>query len=258
MRIIKNMGGMSKPLVHSSSQVHTIIREYTNQEVARILEEEEGSQVKLVPAVLLNGRDVHLEFKVGREKMYAVRDLGEFSDAVTMGAYVEYGKELAFHHQGSSFCPESRGLLSLVMSLTEGQKSQREITLSRMNRDRFFEVLEQEELEVQLPGGIRSSLKVQKKDPKLVICISKYGRDGVEAVLKGVCTEEGSVTEPVLAFFRGERRIYIVTEKTVCCCSHHFSQAAGTFLEQITRDREYKIQAGPRIFLFYMNVCLKL
>ena len=89
---------MSKPLVHSSSQVHTMIREYTNQEVARILEEEEGSQVKLVPAVLLNGRDVHLEFKVGREKMYAVRDLGEFSDAVTMGAYVEYGKELAFHH----------------------------------------------------------------------------------------------------------------------------------------------------------------
>jgi superfamily II DNA or RNA helicase len=246
---------MSKPLVHSSSQVHTMIREYTNQEVARILEEEEGSQVKLVPAVLLNGRDVHLEFKVGREKMYAVRDLGEFSDAVTMGAYVEYGKELAFHHQGSSFCPESRGLLSLVMSLTEGQKSQREITLSRMNRDRFFEVLEQEELEVQLPGGIRSSLKVQKKDPKLVICISKYGRDGVEAVLKGVCTEEGSVTEPVLAFFRGERRIYIVTEKTVCCCSHHFSQAAGTFLEQITRDREYKIQAGAKdIPLLYERV----
>lgn len=246
---------MSKPLVHSSSQVHTMIREYTNQEVARILEEEEGSQVKLVPTVLLNGRDVHLEFKVGREKMYAVRDLGEFSDAVTMGAYVEYGKELAFHHQGSSFCPESRGLLSLVMSLTEGQKSQREITLSRMNRDRFFEVLEQEELEVQLPGGIRSSLKVQKKDPKLVICISKYGRDGVEAVLKGVCTEEGSVTEPVLAFFRGERRIYIVTEKTVCCCSHHFSQAAGTFLEQITRDREYKIQAGAKdIPLLYERV----
>jgi hypothetical protein len=66
------------------------------------------------------------------------------------------------------------------MSLTEGQKSQREITLSRMNRDRFFEVLEQEELEVQLPGGIRSQLKVQKKDPKLVIRIRRYGRDGAE------------------------------------------------------------------------------
>lgn len=92
---------MSKPLVHSSSQVHTMIREYTNQEVARILEEEEGSQVKLVPAVILNGRDVRLEFKVGREKMYAVRDLAAFSDAVAVGAYVEYGKELAFHHQGS-------------------------------------------------------------------------------------------------------------------------------------------------------------
>ena len=221
---------MSKPLVHSSSQVHTMIREYTNQEVARILEEEEGSQVKLVPAVILNGRDVRLEFKVGREKMYAVRDLAAFSDAVAVGAYVEYGKELAFHHQGSSFCPECRGLLSLVMALTEGQKSQRDISLSRMNRERFFEVLQQEELEVQLPGGIRSQLKVQKKDPKLVIRIRRYGRDGVEAVLEGVRTDEEGDTEPVLAFFRGERRIYIVTGKTLCCCSHHFSQAAGTFL----------------------------
>ena len=231
---------MSKPLVHSSSQVHTMIREYTNQEVARILEEEEGSQVKLVPAVILNGRDVRLEFKVGREKMYAVRDLAAFSDAVAVGAYVEYGKELAFHHQGSSFCPECRGLLSLVMALTEGQKSQRDISLSRMNRERFFEVLQQEELEVQLPGGIRSQLKVQKKDPKLVIRIRRYGRDGVEAVLEGVRTDEEGDTEPVLAFFRGERRIYIVTGKTLCCCSHHFSQAAGTFLEQITKEREHR------------------
>ena len=246
---------MSKPLVHSSSQVHTMIREYTNQEVARILEEEEGSQVKLVPAVILNGRDVRLEFKVGREKMYAVRDLAAFSDAVAVGAYVEYGKELAFHHQGSSFCPECRGLLSLVMALTEGQKSQRDISLSRMNRERFFEVLQQEELEVQLPGGIRSQLKVQKKDPKLVIRIRRYGRDGVEAVLEGVRTDEEGDTEPVLAFFRGERRIYIVTGKTLCCCSHHFSQAAGTFLEQITKEREYRIQAGAKdIPLLYERV----
>ena len=36
---------------------------------------------------------------------------------------------------------------------------------------------------------------------------------------------------------------------------HHFSQAAGTFLEQITRDREYKIQAGAKdIPLLYERV----
>ena len=39
-----------------------------------------------MPAVILNGRDVRLEFKVGREKMYAVRDLAAFSDAVAVGA----------------------------------------------------------------------------------------------------------------------------------------------------------------------------
>ena len=92
---------MSKPLVHSSSQVHTMIREYTNQEVARILEEEEGSQVKLVPAVILNGRDVRLEFKVGREKNVCSKGSGSFFRCSGCRRYVEYGKELAFHHQGS-------------------------------------------------------------------------------------------------------------------------------------------------------------
>ena len=43
--------------------------------------------------------------------MYAVRDLGEFSDAVTMGAYVEYGKELAFPPSGKSFLPGKQGII---------------------------------------------------------------------------------------------------------------------------------------------------
>ena len=76
----------------------------------------------------------------------------------------------------------------------------------------FFEVLQQEELEVQLPGGIRSQLKVQKKDPKLVIRIRRYGRDGVEAVLEGVRTDEEGDTEPVLAF-SGESGAFILSQE---------------------------------------------
>ena len=109
---------------------------------------------------------------------------------------------------------------------------------------------------MQLPGGIRSSLKKCRKRPKLVIRIRRYGRDGVEAVLEGVRTDEEGDTEPVLAFFRGERRIYIVTEKTLCCCSHHFSQAAGTFRADHKEENTGSRQ-GQRIFLFYMNVYLK-
>ena len=71
--------------------------------------------------------------------MYAVRDLAAFSDAVAVGAYVEYGKELAFHHQGKFLLSGMQGTFGLlVMALTEGQKSQRDISLSRMNRERFF------------------------------------------------------------------------------------------------------------------------
>ncbi len=202
---------MSKPLVHSSSQVHTMIREYTNQEVARILEEEEGSQVKLVPAVILNGRDVRLEFKVGREKMYAVRDLAAFSDAVAVGAYVEYGKELAFHHQGSSFCPECRGLLSLVMALTEGQKSQRDISLSRMNRERFLRFYSRKNWRCSFREGSVPSLKYRKRsetgDPHPQIWKGRRG-----SCVRRCRTDEEGDTEPVLAF-SGESGAFILSQE---------------------------------------------
>ena len=58
-----------------------MIREYTNRAVADILEEEEGSQVRIEPVLFLEGRDIQAEFKIGRERMYALRDLPAFCTA---------------------------------------------------------------------------------------------------------------------------------------------------------------------------------
>ncbi len=43
--------------------------------------------------------------------MYAVRDLGEFSDAVTMGAYVEYGKRAGISPSGKFFFARKAGII---------------------------------------------------------------------------------------------------------------------------------------------------
>ena len=82
-------------MVHTSSQVHTMIREYTNREVARILAEDVDAQVKLEPVLILDGKDTHLEFKVGITRFYAVRDLGAFKEAVENSAHVAYGRAKA-------------------------------------------------------------------------------------------------------------------------------------------------------------------
>jgi len=74
----------SKPTVHTSSQVHTMIREYTNREVALILAEEVDAQVRLEPVLILDGKDTRLEFEVGITRFYAVRDLRAFKRPLKM------------------------------------------------------------------------------------------------------------------------------------------------------------------------------
>ncbi len=71
-----------KPPIRTSFQAHAMIREYTNRAVADILEEEEGSQVRIEPVLFLEGRDIQAEFKLGRERMYALRDLPAFCTAL--------------------------------------------------------------------------------------------------------------------------------------------------------------------------------
>ncbi len=77
----------------------------------------------------------------------------------------------------------------------------------------------------------------------------------MEAVLEGVWTDEGRGHRAGTGFFQGRAAHLYCHGKTLCCCSHHFSQAAGTFLEQITKEREYRIQAGAKdIPLLYERV----
>ena len=93
-----------------------MIREYTNREVAQIMIEGEEKQVQL--AVHIADRsDVKLEFRLGRERFYVLKDLVAFTRAIESGSFVEYGKNLAFHHNLSVFTKESRPLVEFIMEL---------------------------------------------------------------------------------------------------------------------------------------------
>ena len=65
-----------KPPIRTSFQAHAMIREYTNRAVADILEEEEGSQVRIEPVLFLEGRDIQAEFKIGRAYVCIERSSG--------------------------------------------------------------------------------------------------------------------------------------------------------------------------------------
>lgn len=255
----------SEQLVSTSAQVRTMIREYTNREVAEIVREGEEETVEFEPRILLDRQDVKVEFRLGRDRRYVVKNLVAFAQAVRQGAMVEYGKNLSFHHTMEVFSEESRPLVAMVLELAatyqehyeQFQRSTyaaltplRELNLSKANRDRFFQILIGKEVEVENQRGFRSQVLVKDGNPELVIRVRKAGRDGIRVSV-----------DKKLSSFMGERFLYIADEASICRCDEGCSQALHVFFEQMTQGLHapYEVMVNQKdIPLFYERVIRKL
>lgn len=251
--------------VSTSSQVRTMIREYTNREVARIVQEEEVRQVEFVPRLLLDRQAVKVEFKLGRERHYVVKDLIAFAQAMSQGTFLTYGKNLAFHHSIESFSDESKGLMNLVLELVNAyrehfeqfQKSSystvpllRELNLNRVGRERFFQLLSGQMLEVEDYRGSKRQVLLRDENPELVISVRKSGRDGIKV----------SVNKK-LSSFMGEKYLYIMDIGSLYRCDEICSQAFWVFFEQMTQGfgAPYEVSVNQKdVPLFYERVLRKL
>ena len=78
------------------------------------------------------------------------------------------------------------------MGGVQNQKAVRSLTLNRMNRDRFFEIMAGRTAKVQLPGGNRVMMDMEDSDPVAALKVEKTGRDGLKASLMGVAPMKGS------------------------------------------------------------------
>ncbi len=251
--------------VSTSSQVRTMIREYTNREVADIVREQKGEPVEFLPRILLGRQDIRVEFKVGRERQYVIKDLVGFARAVEQGAHVEYGKSLAFHHNLDAFSDRSREMVLLVMEMMESYQEHfkqfqrgslsslpalRELHLSKANRDRFFQMLAGRDVEVEDVRGMKRVLRVEQENPELSIRVRKQGKAGLKVSLdKNTCS------------FSGEKHLYVVNQQRLCICDDNFSRDLQVFLEQMTQGygAPYEVTVNEKdVPLFYERVLKKI
>lgn len=251
--------------VSTSAQVRTMIREYTNREVAGIIRAAEGDQVEFLPVLVLGRECVKAEFKLGRDRFYVLKDLVSFSLAMEHGSLVEYGKNLAFYHSVSIFTDRSRPLLELVLELTctyrehykQIQKgsfgtvpSLREIVLGKAGCDRVIELLMDQEVEIEDSRGIRRQVKIVQGIPELLVKVRKQGNNGLRV----------SVDRTVFSF-HGEKYLYLMAGGRLCRAEPDSSQVLSVFFEQMTQGvgAPYEVSVGVKdVPLFFERVLKKL
>ncbi|HIZ78654.1 MAG TPA: SNF2 helicase associated domain-containing protein [Candidatus Lachnoclostridium stercorigallinarum] len=225
--------------VFTSQEIRGMIREYTNREVADILREEEGADVVLRPRLLFKSSGLELEFEVGRERFYILRDLPAFGEAVDNGTLIRYGKQFSFHHSLSAFTAGSRPMAEFLMDLLHTYRdyyahfhrsglavpSFRSIQLNKGDADRFFDLVMGQILETEDSRGQRRKLLVTEDMPRLEIRAERSGRDGI------------SLTMPEnLTYFKGESAIYLTLEDCLCRCAGEKGRILAVFFDRIRKS----------------------
>lgn len=250
--------------VSTSQEIRTMIREYTNREVAKIIEDAEETEIRLVPHLMLKNGSASLEFKLGRDRFYIIKDLMSFAEAVRTGASVSYGKQLTFHHSLNAFAEEDRELCALLLELVQVYQEHfeqfrkssfvtmqglRTLNLNRANRDRFFQLMENRDLEVEFGDGSHCNVKVKQECMRLPVQIRRAGRDGIAVSI-----------DQELFGIPGERGWYVGNETSLVCLDETESRELGVFLEQVLKDKKsHTLDIQDRdIPLFYERVLQKI
>ena len=251
--------------VTTSTEARAMIREYTNREVAQIMREKQKEQIRLSITVLLTRKDVKLEAKLGRERFYVVRDLAALADAVENGTYVEYGKNLAFHHNRSAFDQQSQPLLEFLLEMIHINCEQyehvsksaysprpvfRSLNLTKAARDRFFQMSQGQTIDFEDYKGRKQKLLITAENPDLEVTIRKKGSAGVSV----------SIDRNIL-FFEGVHHIYLKHNQCLYCCDETYSETLGVFLKQMMNGygSSYVTEISKKDMpLFYERVLKKI
>ena len=251
--------------VSTSQKIRFMVREYTNREVSRIMGAGEEGRVRLVPRLLLSRDQIKVRFFIGKEKLLQVKDLVTFAQAVEFERLVEYGKGLSFHHNLDAFEESCRPLVLLVMEMVgtyrehysqfrrsslEMQPVLGELALGKAGRERFFSIMEGNEIECEDPWKVKRNLTVKRENPRFEMMVEKIGKDGVKLTMP----------KEIMAF-PGEKCLFVADDEAMYRCDEEYTQALQVLMEYMVMgtDAEREVLINDRDMpLFYERVLKKL
>lgn len=171
-------------------------------------------------------------FRVGREKLYVVKNLRDFLSNVNQRRTESYGKNLTLDHSMEQFDDRSQAMIELLMneysqfrsmsgslySRYESGDEKNRITLTGDSFDRWFDLLEGEPLETEWGNNLR----LLREDPQVGIRVEKQG-NSVLLEIKTPCPYR---------FFGSRKSLYALSENTLQWCSPAFREKVYPLLEQ--------------------------
>ena len=98
-----------------------LLERYVQRDRVNLMQRQILGSVRLEPSFSFYGESLKVTFRIGNRRLYVLKNLGDFVNAVAGSEWASYGKELAFYHHREAFAPEYRPLVNfLTFTLLKG------------------------------------------------------------------------------------------------------------------------------------------
>ena len=98
-----------------------IVNDFYSDEMQETEDEEKFDNIKIEPKLIYDKytSNLKLEFKIGNQRMYKIKNISEFFERMQKKEKFKYGNKLEFVHKEANFIEEDRKLLEFILEQAE-------------------------------------------------------------------------------------------------------------------------------------------
>ena len=235
-----------------------IVNTFYSEEIENLNDEEESSNIdgtiKIEPHIMydkLTG-DIKAEFKIGKTKMYRIKDLSEFYDRMIKKQLYKYGAKLEFVHKKEEFKQDCIELLEFVMKYAEIIKyvnsnsnsnyrlygkalNDSNIIIDNSGLDDLFEILKNRTVEFE-------------KDYKQEFVEFIPENPNIEFKLEKIDNKEYKIVPNIdvykINILRGKKYNYILKDCKLYRCEEKYSKTVIKLIEEFRKNYSKEVLLG--------------
>ncbi|WP_455436954.1 SNF2 helicase associated domain-containing protein [Hungatella hathewayi] len=233
----------------TDTAVKKLIFSSTMRENAHYFQPNLNGNIRLVPALHRNAEGWTVEFKIGSDHLYVLKDITAMVNALKEEKYVYYGQKLAFYHVKSAFTQESRRLADFLEDCVNQEQdfitelymirrsylptaaTGRNLVLSGDKMVRFLQAVGPGVIALESRFSDLARIRIVEKDPVLGFFIAERSGGGcLLSVPKGEA-------------FAGKSGLCVLEGDTIYLCSQEFKERMGGIcsLMEPYKKQEYHI-----------------
>lgn len=222
-----------------------IVNMFYNEEIENLnsedIEVKNKGTIRIEPQIFYDkfSGDMKAEFKIGRNKMYRIKDLSEFYTRMLNKQTYKYGEKLEFIHDIEAFEEDSKKLLQFILKYAEIIKyansnsnsnyryygkalSESSIILGNTGLDDLFNILKDKNVDFQKDYKTEK-IEFTDQEPKIEFKLKKIDEDNYE-IIPNIGIYDVSI-------IKGKNNTYVLDRKKLYKCSKEFEKTSLKLLE---------------------------